>query len=121
MWKKFKAFVKRTFSKRFIHPVFNEQINTVVDDKLKAEHLKREEISQKYTDILNGYVRTYFLKKYETMSDMEIAFKAINKEWKKICREVNSTEKLLNLNKDAFQRQVKLVVNKLKENQNQII
>lgn len=115
MWKWLKKVFKGWFSKDFIHPVFDTTTSTMIDSKLKVEQKKRTEITDKYEQVLANLVYTYFMKKYDNKSDMEIAFNATNKEWKKICRKVNSTEPLLNLNNKAFEIRVKMVVDKLKE------
>lgn len=119
MIKRFREWLRKLVNKRaFVHPALDKNVNTVIDDKIKRIHVKQERLTEKYNNILNGYLRTYFSKQYASQADMSIAYEATNKEWKSLVRKVNSTEKLINLKKDAFQNQVFAVIEKLKENQN---
>lgn len=115
MWKKFRSFLRRLFSKGFIHPALNEKLNTVIEDKINRVQKDQQVLIDKYSEFLNSYLRTYFSKQYDSQTQMAVAFNATNKEWQKLCRQVNSTEKLINIDKEAFKRQVKLVVTKTKE------
>lgn len=108
----FRRFIQRI---SFVHPTFDSELSTVIDSKIKRVQSKQEDLAEKYNKILNNYLKTYFTKKYNSQTEMAIAYQAANKEWKKLCREVNSTEKLINIDKGAFERQVKLVVAKTKE------
>jgi hypothetical protein len=114
-----KRFLKSVFSKQFIHPIIDQKLDMAIDDKLKRRAIEQEKLTDKYTQILNNYLKTYFSKTYATNSDMELAFTTTNREWKKLCREVNSKEKLINLKKEAFENQVKLVINQIKINKNE--
>jgi hypothetical protein len=115
MFTKFREFLRRLFQKSIAHPVIDTRVNTVIEDKIKRTQLAQMDLSDKYNSILNNYLKTYFSKKYTSQTEMAVAFKAVDKEWKKLCREVNGTEKLINIDKNAFSRQVKLVVSKTKE------
>lgn len=117
MWKRISKYFKGWFSGGFVHPVLNEKLNTAIDDKINAVKNKQSELSQKHTDLLNSYLRTYFSKEYSSTEEMAIAFDVSNKAWKKHCRTINSTEKLINLNKDAFANQVMAVVKHMKNNE----
>lgn len=111
LWKSF----KKLFSFKFVHPLVNERVDHAITDKIKAHAKKQDKEASKYQDELNSIVRTYFSRPYETRLEMEVAFQECNRTWKKLCKEVNSTNKLINLNKSAFENQVKLVI---KETQN---
>lgn len=115
MINKLRQKIKGLFSKRFIHPIIDTQLSTAIDDKINRRKSEQQIQSDKYNDILNSYLRTYFSKTYDSQLDMMVAFKSVNKKWKTLCRDVNSTNPLINLKKDAFQNQVKLVVNKVNE------
>jgi hypothetical protein len=108
----FRRFIQRI---SFVHPVLDRELSSTIDSKIKRVQNKQQELADKYNQILNNYLKTYFSKKYSSQSEMAVAYSAADKEWKKLCREVNSTEKLININKDAFSRQVKLVIAKTKE------
>ena len=114
---KIKQFLKRIFSKRFIAPIINEKLATAIDDKIIRRRKDQEKKTQEHTDILNSFLKTYFSRKYNNSSDMLTAFNTCNKHWKKHCVLINSTEKLINLKKDAFEKNVEKVINKLKENE----
>ena len=110
-----KKLLKKLFSYKFIHPIVNERLSNAIDDKRNSRiKLQNEEI-KKYNDILNGYLKTYFSKTYNSADDMSFTYKLINKEWKQLCVKVNSTNKLINLNKTSFEKQVKSVINKVNE------
>lgn len=117
MWKKLKElFLKFIQRNNFVHPVLDETVNSAIDGKIKRTQKIQQELSDKYNTILNNYLLTYFSRKYANQSEMAIAFKATNKEWESLCRKVNSTEKLINLKKEAFKNNVKLVIEKTKIN-----
>ena len=108
---------KKLFSKNFIVPIVNERLATAIDDKIKARHKKQEALIDKHQAVLNGYLITYFKHKYANNEEMAIAYIEVNKLWVKYCRDINSTEKLINLNKNAFKTEVDKVLNKI-ENDN---
>lgn len=112
MFKKIAKFVRGLFSRNFIVPAVNEKLATAVDDKIKA-HSKKTEIEQaKYTKIMADHLATFFARKYTCDIDSQLAFDIINREWKQLVRQVNSTNRHLNLKKDEFERQVKIVLEK---------
>ena len=105
---------KKWFSFKFKHPAVNQTLNTAIDDKI-ARRVKEQEAETKiHTDALNVILRTYFAKKYESPEMMKVAFDTCNKEWLALVRKVNGSSKLINLKKDAFANQVKLVITKIK-------
>ena len=116
MLKKIKSFFRKLFSKQFIHPEVNKRLSNAIDDKIARRNEDTEKEINKNTEVLNSYLRTYFDKKYSSQSKMQVSFQTCNKQWLKHCREINSTNKLINVDKKAFEKQVKLVINKLKEN-----
>ena len=119
MWKKFVKWFKGLFSKNFIVPVVNERLATAVDDKLKAHGKQTQKEMDKYTQIMADYLQTFFSRKYKSDLDSQLAFDTINRDWKKLCRDVNSTNKHLSLNKNEFERQVKIHLEKQKNKQQQ--
>lgn len=113
---KLRRLIKKWFSFKFKHPVVNQTLNTAIDDKI-ARRVKEQEAETKiHTDALNVILRTYFAKKYESPEMMKEGFDTCNKEWLTLVRKVNGTSKLINLKKDAFHNQVKLVIKKIEEN-----
>lgn len=114
MWKKFVKWLKGLFSKDFIVPVVNERLATAVDDKIKANTKVTEKDMAKYTQVMADYLKTFFSRKYKSDLDSQLAFDTINREWKQLCRAVNSTNKNLSLNKNEFERQVKIHLEKSK-------
>ncbi|MES2592397.1 MAG: hypothetical protein V4608_10960 [Bacteroidota bacterium] len=115
MIQKIKKFLKTIFSARFTHPVVNEKLSTAIDDKLKKRVKEQGVEIDKNTLLLNSYLRTYFSKQYETPELMRHAFDVTNKEWQKHCRNINSTSKLINLDKEAFKKRVQLTIKTFNE------
>ncbi len=60
----------------------------------------------KYNAIMNDYIHTFLSKQYSSIIEQQMAFDLINKDWKNLVRQVNSTEKLINLSKTAFEKQI---------------
>ena len=112
MWKKFVKWFKGLFSSNFIVPTVNEKLATAVDDKIKANGKQVQKEMDKYTKIMADYLKTFFSRKYLSDMDSQLAFDTINREWKQLCRAVNSTNKNLSLNKNEFERQVRIVLEK---------
>ena len=117
MLKRFIQFIKRniSFSKEFTHPVINEQLDHAIEDKLRKRRVSQIEETEKYTDILNSYLKTYFSKTYNNSDEMGVAYGLINKQWEELCRDVNSKNKLINIKKGAFKERVKLTIQKINE------
>lgn len=110
MWKKFVKWWKGLFSSNFIVPVVNEKLATAVDDKLAAHSKQTQKEKDKYTQVMADYLQTFFSRKYKSDMDSQLAFDTINREWKQLCRTVNSTNRNLSLDKKEFERQVKIVL-----------
>lgn len=121
MWKKIVKWFKGLFSKNFITPVVNEKLATAVDDKIKAHHKVANKEADKYTQVMADYLKTFFSRKYTSDLDSQMAYDTINRDWKKLCKKVNGTSRHINLKKDEFERQVKIVLekNKVKKQQQQ--
>lgn len=111
--KKLWIWFKSLFSLHFVHPSANEELAHAINDKLDKRRREQEEQSEKYNDILNGYLRTYFSTTYKDNNEMSIAFDLTNKKWKELCKQVNKSNKLINIKKDAFADRVKLTLNEL--------
>lgn len=104
-----------SFNWRFVHPVIDTELDHAIDDKLKARRMKQAEEIEKHNDILNGYLRTYFSKRYADNQEMAIAFDLTNKKWKSYCKNINKSNKLVNLRNTMFEERVRLTINKLTE------
>lgn len=117
MKKLLKSFLN-LFSTKFIHPAVNEELAHAIHDKLNRRRKQQEEESQRYNDILNGYLRTYFSTSYADSKEMSIAFDLTNKKWKDLCKRVNRSNKLINIKKDAFSDRVKLTLDELYKSKN---
>lgn len=117
MLKRCIQFIKRniSFSKKFVHPVVDEQLDHAINDKLNKRRILQIEETEKYGDILNTYLKTYFAKEYNNSDEMGVAYGIINKQWEDLCREVNGKNKLINIKKDAFKNRVKLTIQKINE------
>lgn len=114
---KIKQWIKSLFSFRFVHPLINDKLSTAIDDKLSKRVRAQNDAVDHYNRILNMHLRTYFSKQYESPELMQAAFNFTNKEWHKLARDVNSTNKLINLDKEAFKKRVELTVKHFKESQ----
>jgi len=99
-------FYKKLFSTKFVHPVINERLAEAIDDKLNATRKEQEALKEKYNVIMRDNIHTFLSKQYSSAIEQQMAFDVINKDWKKLVREVNSTEKLINLNKRGFEQQI---------------
>ena len=117
MFQKIKALWRKIFKREFVHPVVNDKVNTAISDKLASVERERMAIIHKYDQELNSLLRTYFGREYPSQQDMALAFEVSNKEWLKIVRKANSTERLINLDKEAFKKQCKKVVEHVKDSQ----
>jgi len=117
MLKRWIQFIKKylSFSKEFVHPVINEQLDRAIEDKLRKRRVSQIEETEKYTEILNSYLKTYFSKTYNNTDEMAVAYGLINKQWEELCRNVNGTNKLINIKKGAFKERVKLTIQKINE------
>lgn len=115
--KKIKQFFKSLFSAKFIHPIVDEELDHAIHDKLRKRRQDQISETEKYNDILNTFLKTYFSKHYNNPQEMGIAFGIANKKWQKLCRDVNSTNKLINLKKESFTERVKLTINQIKQNE----
>lgn len=113
IWKWFKSLF--SFGK-FVHPVVNEELSNLITDELGKRRTKQVEETEKHNEVLNGYLRTYFSTHYNDTTEMALAFELSNKKWKRYCRDVNATSKLINVSKEAFSNRVKMTINQLKEN-----
>lgn len=110
---KFWKWFKSLFSWKFVHPAVNEELAHAINDKLDKRRKEQEEQQEKYNDILNGYLRTYFSTAYVDNKEMSIAFDLTNKKWKELCKQVNKSNKLINIKKEAFTERVKLTLAEL--------
>lgn len=114
---KIKAFLKKhiSFSKDFIHPVINENLSDAIDDKLTKRKVSQKITIDIHTQVLNSYLHTYFTKISTTdAGGAVLAYETANRSWQKYVRQINSNNKLINLNKKAFEQQVKKVLEKMK-------
>ena len=113
MWKKFFKWLKGLST---TVPNVNEKLATAVDDKIKSFNKQTAKEMEKYTKIMHhDYLETFFNRKYLSDMDSELAFDTLNRSWKKLCRDVNSSNRNLTLKKDEFERQVKIVLEKRKK------
>lgn len=118
MIKKIASFFVKFFAKakEKIMPTIDKELDKKIDEKVSA---RKELVAKEQTihsDKLNSYLKTYFAKKYDTQDEMQVAFDLCNKNWKNYCRKINGNSTVINLNKKAFENQVKLVITKIKEN-----
>lgn len=97
-------------------PEINKPLSTAIDDKLAKRKLAQDITKDIHTKVLNTYLVTYFKKEYKSVGEMQFAFGIANKKWQQYVREINSTNKLINLNKRAFQIKVKEIIEKSKQN-----
>ena len=101
-YQKVKSFFKKLFSKHFISLEVNKELATALDDKLLRHKIKQEIAIEQHNKVLNSYLYTFLKKKYSNPAEMQLAFDITNKEWKKYTSKINSSNKLINLNKEAF-------------------
>jgi len=114
----FTNFNKLIRSVAFVHPVVHEGFRGAIDQKIKDNTKKQDELIKIHTEHLNSLLATLFSRTYESSMDMRIAYELLNKEWKKYCKEVNSTERLINLKHGAFTERFKQVIETTKQNKN---
>ncbi len=114
--KKLWIWFKSLFSFKFVHPVIDEPLQTAITDKLDARRKEQEAQTDKYNEILSSYLRTYFSTPYANNEEMSIAFDLTNQKWKQLCKDVNRTNRLINIKKEAFQNRVKMTIEQLKQN-----
>ena len=108
------------FSFGFVHPILDDGIATELNNKLGDRRKKQVSETDKYNDILKSYLRTYFSATYVDSKEMSIAFDLTNRKWKELCKDVNRKNKLINIQKEAFANRVKLTIEQLKKNQNEL-
>ena len=112
-----KRFFAWLFKRRFVHPIVDESIDTAIIDHINKGRKKQIAEVEKYQKELNNYLHTYFSHQYSCTEDMVTAFSVTNKKWQSLVREVNSTNKLINLDKKAFEKKVKSVLDEVAKKQ----
>jgi hypothetical protein len=121
MWKKLKTFIGRFISfGKFVHPSVDEELKHAINDKLDKRRKEQDDEREKYNEVLNSYLRTYFSTPYLNNNEMSLAFDLTNKKWKELCKSVNRKNKLINIHKEAFSNRVKLTIEQLKKNKNEL-
>ena len=110
MFKRFSKWLKSLFSPKFIVPEVNKKLSMAIDDKIAKTKVKMEEERAKHDHILKEYLRTYFDREYSCEEDQEYSYLICNRGWKLHVKQVNSTNKLINLDKRAFERESKSFV-----------
>ena len=126
MIKRFLKWIGRyiKFDKNFVVSVVDDHINSAklstkikkaVDDKIVRANKEQEGLQNKYTSILHDMLKQFFGRKYNSVLEEQIAFDTINKEWKLLCKKVNSTNKLVRLSKDEFEKQCDIHYKKIKK------
>jgi hypothetical protein len=121
MYNKLKRFLGRFISfGKFVHPAVNEELKHAINDHLDKRRKEQEDEKEKFNEILNSYLRTYFSTPYLDNKEMSIAFELTNKKWKELCKSVNRKNKLINLQKESFSNRVKLTIEQLKKNKNEL-
>ena len=126
MKKRFLKWVSKyiSFDKNFVVPVVDDHINAsefstkvkkAVDDNVAKVNKEQKAFQDKYTAILHDMLKQYFGRKYNSVLEEQMAFDTFNKEWKVLCRKVNSTNKLIQLPKNEFERQCEIHYLKLNE------
>ena len=106
MMKRFKKWLKSLFSAKFIVPQVNQKLATAIDDKNRARGKEFEKLKEEHNLILRGYVRTYLDKTYTCEADQSFAFDYLNRKWKEHARKINSSSKIITLNKKGFEIEV---------------
>ncbi len=114
MLKKFLKFLKKFFSAKFIHPIVDEKTNTAVDDKINAWRKQYDKLTQENEVVLRNLIRTYFDKAYESDAEMEVAYGVCNKTWCRHVRLINSTSKIISLDKMSFENGAKEFIKRIK-------
>ena len=123
MFKKFWAWLGKhiKFEKGFIHPELNnnslnaieierKKLSDAIDNKIAKNNALKTIAIDLHTKVLNEYLYTFFKRQYANIEEQKVAFTTANKKWQKYVREVNSTNKLINLNKKSFEEHVKKVL-----------
>lgn len=106
------SFIKKLFHKIEIIPI-DEKVDGIIDLKIAAHKKRASEESEFYQAKLKSLLNTYFSKKYATRAEMGIAYAIADKEWRKLVKTVNSTNKFVTLDKNAFEKQSISIINNL--------
>lgn len=113
------ALINRVIRKlAFVHPVVNDGFRDAIDHKIQSNKKQQDDLIKIHNEYLNSLLQTLFSRNYNSSMDMRIAYELLNKEWKKYCKEINSTERLINLKHGAFTEGFKQIIqtNKNKNN-----
>lgn len=101
------------------HTSINQKLDTALDDKLRKRREEQQVLIQEHNEVLNSFLRTYFSKQYISNKEMAFAFSVSDRQWKRYVREVNSTTKLINLNKNDFKHRVMKTLSEIANSKNQ--
>ena len=112
-------FFKWLTSKARPHPIVNQKLDTAIDDKIKKRRIEQEKLIAEHNAILTSYAKTFFSKQYANNQEMAFAFVVADKQWRKHVREVNSTNKLINLGKEDFKKLVMKTFADIQQSKNQ--
>lgn len=110
--KRFIKLIVAIFNKRSVIP-FKPELDKAIENKIEAHEKIATDTIAFYEAVLQSYLKTYFGKQYTSQAEMAIAYSACDKKWRKLARKVNSTNKFITLNKDAFKNQCVTIVNNL--------
>ena len=94
----------------FIHPIVNEQLSNAIDHKIAANEKETRAKVNFHNEYLKELLSTLISKNYNTSGDFQIAYEYLNKQWIDYAKKVNSTEKMLNLKRNAFSESFKLII-----------
>lgn len=75
----------------------------IVEEAINKQKAKQKVAIDEHTKFLNMLLTTLVSRKYSSHLEMKTAYDVLNKKWKLRCRDVNSTSKDVNLNKNGFE------------------
>lgn len=110
--KRFFRLIKLYLKKKIIIPI-KPELDKAIENKIAARDKIVVQTAAFYEAELQSYLKTYFGKQYTSEAEMSIAYSACDRKWRNLVRQVNSSNKFINLNKDAFKNQCITIVNNL--------
>jgi hypothetical protein len=72
-----------------------------------------ENLSLVYQAKLKEMIKTFLEKKYVSQDEMNAAYKKTDAEWREYAKKINSSSRIINLDKNGFEKECMKTINSL--------